>query len=118
MPVLIASGLFNLQTGAIIILGSGSVARTLYTGWRMTHSLIRSRPHFPIIAFTIGLFPIIGNLAYPAEIIYQSTGKKNKVAKFIVYSFSAKVGSKIPIWGGKDSEIEHFFNRVCHLILK
>ncbi len=118
MPVLITSGLFNLQTGAIIILGSGSVARTLYTGWRMTNSLVRSRPHFPFIAFTIGLFPIIGNLAYPAEIIYQSTGKKNKVAKFIVYSFSAKVGSKIPIWGGKDSEIEHFFNRVCHLILK
>ncbi len=118
MPLLIASGLFSLQTGAIIILGSGPMSRTLYTVWRMTHSLIKSRPHFPIIALIIGLFPIIGNLAYPAELIYQSTGSKNKVSKFIVYSFSAKVGAKIPIWGGKDSEIEHFINRICHLILK
>ncbi len=118
MPLLIASGIFSLQNGAIIILASGPVARTLYTLWRMSHSLISSKPHFPIIALIVGLFPVIGNLAYPAELIYQSTTSKNKVSKFIIYSFSAKIGSKIPIWGGKDSEIEHLFNRVCHLILK
>ncbi|WP_296384585.1 hypothetical protein [Winogradskyella sp.] len=118
MPLLIAGGIFSIQSGTIIILVSGSVARTLYTVWRMSHSLISSKPHFPIIALIIGLFPIIGNLAYPAELIYQSTGSRNKVSKFIIYSFSAKAGSKIPIWGGKDSEIEHLFNRICHLILK
>ncbi len=118
MPLLIAGGLFSLQSGAIIILASGPIARTLYTVWRMTHSLIKSKPHFPIIALIVGLFPVIGNLAYPAELIYQSTGSSNKVSKFIIYSFSAKVGSKIPIWGGKDSEIEHLFNRACHLLLK
>ena len=118
MPLLIAGGLFSLQSGAIIILASGPVARTLYTVWRMTHSLIKSKPHFPLIALFVGLFPVIGNLAYPAELIYQSTGNSSKVSKFIIYSFSAKVGSKLPIWGGKDSEIEHLFNRACHLLLK
>ncbi len=116
MPLLMITGFFDLETGAIIILGLGPITRTLYTLWRMTHSLVRSRKSFPMIALVIGIFPVIGNLAYPAEILYQSTGNKNKVSKFIVYSFSAKVGSKIPIWGGKDSEIEHFFNRICHSI--
>lgn len=118
MPVLMASGIFNLQTGAIIILSMGPLTRTLYTLWRMTHSLSKGKPNFPIIALIIGLFPVIGNLAYPAEIVYQGTGNKSKISKFILYAFSAKIGTKIPIWGGKDSEIEHFFNKTCHLIFK
>ena len=84
----------------------------------MSHSLISSKPQFPIIALIIGLLPIIGNLAYPAELFYHSTGSKNKVSKFIIYSFTAKAGSKIPIWGGKDSEIEHLFNRIYLFIIK
>ena len=118
MPVLIAVGLFSIQIGAIIIIGLGPMTRTLYTSWRMAHSLVQSRSHFPFIALIIGIIPVIGNLAYPVELIYQSKGSRDKVSKFIVYSFSAKVGAKVPIWGGKDSEIEHFINKICHLILK
>ncbi|WP_296316676.1 hypothetical protein [Winogradskyella sp. UBA3174] len=118
MPILIASGVFSIQNGAIIILAAGPLARTLYTVWRMSNSLISSKPQFPIIALIVGLFPVIGNLAYPAELIYQSKGRRNKLSKFIIYSFSAKAGSKVPIWGGKDSEIEHIFNRICHFMLK
>ena len=118
MPLVISGGIFSLQSGALIILASGPVARTLYTVWRMSHSLISSKPQFPIIALIIGLLPIIGNLAYPAELFYHSTGSKNKVSKFIIYSFTAKAGSKIPIWGGKDSEIEHLFNRIYLFIIK
>lgn len=118
MPILMASGLFSLATGTIIILLAGPAARTLYTCWRMTHSLIKSKHHYPVIALIIGLMPVIGNMAYPIEIIYQSTGNKNMISKFILYSFSAKAGSKIPIWGGQDSEIEHFLNRLCYLILR
>ncbi len=117
MPIIIAAGFCNLQTGTIIILAAGPLARTAYTVWRMTHSLVKSRSHFPFIALIVGTLPVAGNLAYPVELFYQSTGKKDMLAKFIAYSFSAKIGAKIPIWGGKDSETEHFFNKICHLVL-
>jgi hypothetical protein len=117
MPLLIATGMFSLQAGAIIIIGAGSIARTLYTLWRITHNLVKSNSSFPLIALIVGVFPVIGNLAYPMEILYRSTGKKGMLAKFIVYSFSAKIGAKVPIWGGKDSETEHFFNKICHKVL-
>ncbi len=117
IPFLIAAGICDLQVGALLIIGAGPLARTAYTIWRITHSLVKSRSHFPMLALTIGVFPVIGNLAYPIELLYRSAGKKDMLAKFIAYSFSAKVGAKIPIWGGKDSEIEHFFNKICHKIL-
>ena len=109
--------MFSLHVGAFIIIGSGSLARTIYTVWRIANSLARSRPQFPVVALVLGIFPIIGNLAYPAEILYRSTGKKDLLAKFIAYSFSTKIGAKIPIWGGNDSGVEHFFNRICHKLL-
>lgn len=117
MPIIMAAGLCSIQTGAILILSAGPIARTVYTVWRITHSLVKSNAHFPFLALVIGAIPVIGNLAYPIELIYRSTGSKDMLAKFIAYSFSAKIGAKIPIWGGKDSEIEHFFNRVTHKVL-
>ena len=117
MPAIIALGWCSFQTGALIILAAGPISRTIYTVWRMTHSLVKSNPHFPFLALFIGLFPVIGNLAYPIELIYQSTGRKDTLARFIAYSFSAKIGAQIPIWGGKDSETEYFFNRICAKIL-
>lgn len=118
MPILMALGFFSLQTGAIIIIVAGSICRTAYTLWRITNNLVKSKKHFPFVALVVGAFPVIGNLAYPAELLYRSAGKKDRLAKFIAYSFSAKIGARIPVWGGQDTETEHFFNRLCHKILK
>lgn len=117
MPLLIASGFCSLQSGSIIIVLAGSISRTAYTLWRITHSLVKSKPHYPWLALIIGAIPGFGNLAYPVDLFYHSAGKKDLLAKFIAYAFSAKVGANIPIWGGKDSETEHFFTRICHKIL-
>ena len=117
VPVLMAMGWISIPLGAILVLWTGPFARTVYTLLRFTNSLVQNRKHYPFIALVIGAFPIIGNLAYPIEFFYHSTGNRNLLAKYIAYAFSAKIGAKIPIWGGKDSEIEHFFNRVCHRVL-
>ena len=117
IPIMMAAGWINLQAGAIIIIGAGSFARTVYTVWRITHSLVKSNPHFPLLALLIGAIPVFGNLAYPIELLYRCTGKRGLLPKFIAYSFTAKFGTKVPIWGGKDSEIEHFFNKMCHKTL-
>ncbi len=114
VPILTAVSIFSIGTAAIIILFTGPLVRTVYTLWRMANSLVKKRNHYPFIALVVGAMPIIGNLAYPLELLYQSTAKRNLLGRFMTYSFSAKIGAKIPIWGGKDSEIEHFFNLICH----
>ena len=116
LPVMIATQSISLTGAAIVILWTGSLVRTIYTLWRISHSLLKSRPHYPFVALMVGIFPMVGNLAYPLEILYQSAGKGNLLGKFMTCAFGAKIGSKIPIWGGKDTEIEHFFNRIGHRI--
>ena len=69
------------------------------------------------IALIIGLIPSFGNLAYPTQMVYTAGSKSIELAEFLMYDISARVGAKIPIWGGKDTETEHFFNRLPGLIL-
>ena len=116
LPVMVATQSISLTGAAIVVLWTGPIVRTIYTLWRITHSLLKSRPHYPFVALMVGIFPMVGNLAYPLEILYQSAGKGNLLGKFMTCAFGAKIGSKIPIWGGKDTEIEHFFNRIGHKI--
>ncbi len=115
LPVLVASQTVSLTMAALLIIWTGPFVRTVYTLWRISHSLVKSRPHHPWVALGVGALPVVGNLAYPMELLYQSSsGNRNKLGRFISYSFSAKVGSNVPVWGGKDSEIEHLVTRICH----
>ena len=116
LPVMIASGSVGLGTAALIVLWTGSIVRTAYTLWRIGASIVRSRPHYPWVALFVGMLPMLGNLAYPMEILYQSAGRDNVLGKFMTCAFSARVGSKIPVWGGRDTATEHFFNRIGHRI--
>jgi hypothetical protein len=118
VPILIASQVISLSLGAVFILGTGPAVRTLYTLWRFTHSLVKSRPHYPVIALIVGVFPVIGNFAFPCELIYRSSKSQDLLAKFIIYSLSAKIGSKLPIWGGQDSGTEHFMVKMVSRLIK
>jgi hypothetical protein len=113
---LIAAGSVGFGTAALVILWTGPVVRTVYTLWRMVASMLRSRPHYPWVALFVGILPMLGNLAYPMEILYQSAGRGNVLGKFMTCAFSARIGSKIPVWGGRDTGTEHFFNRIGHRI--
>ena len=117
VPILVAANFFSIGTAALIILLTGPLVRTVYTLLRMANSLVKNRNHYPFVALVVGALPIVGNVAYPLELLYQSTAKRNLLGRYMTYSFSAKIGAKIPIWGGKDSEIEHFFNRMCHIFI-
>lgn len=117
VPLITAYGIIDVKTGVIAALAVGPVTRTLYTLWRFTHSLVRRRHNYPVIALIIGALPVVGNLAYPLELLFRGSGNRDYLAKFILYSFSAKIGAKLPVWGGKDSGTEHFFNRWTHKLL-
>ena len=114
LPALLASGAISVATAALLVVSGGSIARTLYTGGRMAQAWTRGmRP--PWIALAIGLLPVVGNAAYPAQLLYCSTESTGGVARFILYDALGTMGRAIPIWGGSDSLLEHGFNRVGNL---
>jgi hypothetical protein len=116
VPVLVAADSISLASAAFFIVWTGPIIRTVYTLWRMLSSLLVGRPHFPLVALGVGALPVVGNLAYPLEILYRSAARDNQLGQFMACAFSAKLGRKIPIWGGQDSGVEHFFNRVGYRI--
>ncbi|MFK7806347.1 MAG: hypothetical protein AB8F74_00975 [Saprospiraceae bacterium] len=117
LPILTALGYVSLPMAAVLLVWTGPAVRTVYTLLQMANNLVSKTSHNRYIALVLGAMPIVGNIAYPAEFAYQTTGNRNQLAKYIAYAFTTKIGGKIPIWGGQDSEIEHFFNRICHKLL-
>lgn len=109
LPMMWGVGLIDSGMLALFMLTGGAAVRTLYTGGRLLQAARAGREK-PWVALGVGLFPVVGNFAYPMQIIYSSTEKD--VAHFILYDGGARVGCLLPIWGGKDTRTEHFFNRL------
>lgn len=115
VPLLYTIGLIDEIIFAIWLLLGGPIYRSIYTSFRMVQTATRGQ-EVPWIAFLVGLFPTIGSLAYPCQLIYSATGKQKKVAQFIVYDFFTRLGAKVPGWGGEDTLTEHFFNHCADII--
>ncbi|MEM6578403.1 MAG: hypothetical protein AAF678_07915 [Pseudomonadota bacterium] len=115
LPALFAFGVLNAATLAVLILAGGSLARSAYTLGRLLQSAARGAEK-PWIALWVGVLPIVGNLAYPAQMIYSSGGKDEKLAQFMMDDGFARVGRHLPIWGGEDTWTEHAWNRVPYRI--
>jgi len=110
-PALLAAGTIDEVTLGLIWLSGGSVGRTLYTGGRVVQNFLSGR-ELPMTSFWVGLLPVIGNLAFPLQIVRSSKEKDDLMARFILYDGFAAIGRKCPIWGGRDTLTEHRFNRV------
>jgi hypothetical protein len=112
LPMMWGLGLLSTGALAVWMLACGPVMRTFYTGMRGMDAL-REGKETPWVALAVGAIPVLGNLAYPMQILYSSTEKD--IARFILYDAGARVGRLLPIWGGKDTWTEHFFNRLPDL---
>ena len=64
-----------------------------------------------------GFFPVVGNLAYPLQILYSSSGNADLSARFILYDGFCRVGQHLPVWGGRDTLTEHVLNRLPHRLM-
>lgn len=115
-PALFAAGIIDQTTLTIILLTGGLVGRTLYTAGRFIQSLLRGR-ELPWIALGVGLVPVIGNLAYPLQIVGSSHEQRDLLAQFILYDACATLGRRLPIWGGRDTLTEHWFNHLPDLVV-
>jgi len=76
LPLHISIGLIYEIIFAIWLLLGGSIYRSIYTSFRMFQTATRGQEVL-WIAFLVELFPTIGNLAYPCQLIQlQETRKK------------------------------------------
>jgi hypothetical protein len=111
LPALFAFGVLGGPTTAFLILTGGALGRSAYTAGRMIQSFAKGYER-PWIALVVGVFPLIGNLAYPTQMVYSAGGKDEKLARFMLDDAFSRLGRHFPIWGGEDTWTEHLFNRI------
>jgi hypothetical protein len=109
-PALLMAGVVDEATVGLAILAGGSVSRTLYTAGRVLHDLLRGR-RAPWVALGVGTLPVIGNLAFPAQIAWRSREEADLAAQFLLYDGMSMIGRRIPIWGGRDTLLEYLANQ-------
>lgn len=101
----------NLPMVAVVmVISSGATVRTLYTLGRTIQAMWR-RQSLPIVALVVGVLPVVGNLAYPAQLAWAAE-HRHRLARFIILDTFTTLGRRVPIWGGGDTLIEHWFNRL------
>ncbi len=111
IPSALALGWLDLTGAAFLIVTGGFIGRTLYTCARVAQAFARGQRR-PWVALGFGLLPVVGNAAYPAQLLYGSTASSGDLPRFILYDTLAAAGRSVPIWGGADSLIEHHCNRL------
>jgi hypothetical protein len=110
-------GTLSLMGVSLVIVGmlfvlDGPIYRTSYTTWRSIWAVAARDPP-PWVALLVGVLPLFGSLAFPAQMVWSAGGKKDDVARFIVYDTFSRMAANIPIWGGHDTATEHVFNRLA-----
>jgi hypothetical protein len=116
-PTLFASGAIGPTTLGIALLFGGSIGRTAYTLGRVVQCTLLGHER-PWVALGTGILPVVGNLAYPAQIVYSSTVEQDLLAQFLLYDSCTVLGRKLPIWGGRDTLTEHTFNHLPDLLVR
>jgi hypothetical protein len=118
IPALFALGVIEsgMVAGAIFVAG-GAIGRTAYTTGRMIQSALH-RERLPWLALALGILPVVGNAAYPAQLVYHGAHNGRGIARFILRDTFARIGQHFPIFGGNDTLTEHWFNRLPDVLFR
>jgi hypothetical protein len=117
VPALLIAGVISEAFALLWFVAGGPVYRTIYTIYRMVVLKAQGKP-LPWIALFIGVIPMIGDVAFPCQLLYTAGGKRGKVARFILYDSLTRIGAKIPIWGGEDTQTEHVCNHLAYRLIR
>ncbi|NQV08398.1 hypothetical protein HQ529_00945 [Candidatus Woesearchaeota archaeon] len=120
LPGLYIAGVIDGETLIWSELLLGSFNRSVYTGFRKAQELFKPKEQRKPrgLAFLTGLIPTAGSLAYPVQMMYSDASKRTELAEFMIYDTFTRVGANIPIYGGKDTRTEHFFNHIPDIIIR
>ncbi len=117
IPPAVALGWLSVTSAAFLLVAGGFIGRTLYTCARVLQAFARHQRR-PWVALGSGLLPVVGNVAYPAQLLHGSTERDGELARFILYDTLAATGRSVPIWGGADSLVEHWCCRLGDLAVR
>jgi len=117
MPALWMAGVIDEGFLWAFFIAGGSIVRTVYTSWRLMQNTLAGRDK-PWIALATGILPIMGNVAFPLQIVFSGAHNQRSVAGFILYDTFSRLGQWFPIWGGSDSLTEHVANRLANLVIR
>lgn len=116
-PMLYALGFLSEGWLALVMLGAGPAARSLYTGSRIVQNSVQGKER-PWTALLVGVLPVVGNFAFPIQLLRSSQSEEDDLARFLLYDGFAQLGARVPIWGGEDTLTEHRFNRLADYIVR
>ncbi len=116
LPLLAQMSMLPFWAVPVGLLVGGSVTRTSYTVFRALQARLAGMPA-PWIALGVGLLPIVGSAAYPAQILAAGRSEQGKLAGLILYDTLSSIGRRVPIWGGEDTATEHVFNRLADWVI-
>jgi len=116
-PLMFALGFLSEGWLAIVMLTAGPAARSLYTGGRIIQNSLNGKER-PWTAFAVGALPVVGNFAFPIQLLRSSHEEDDDLARFLLYDGFARIGARVPIWGGEDTLTEHRFNRLADHIVR
>lgn len=116
LPALFLVGLIDALTLAVGVTFAESACRTIYTSGRVLDCLRRGTSA-PWTALAVGVIPLGGIAAFPLQLARSAGAGDQGLARFIVCDTFASIGRAIPVWGGRDSLVEHAFNRVGRLLV-
>ena len=105
-----AKGLIDEAITIFIMTFISIILRTTYSLYRCVEDIITSR-EVSWVALMISPLPMVGTLAHPCQMLH-SARKGHSISQFIIYEILSSIASKIPIFGGHESEIEYQLNRV------
>ncbi len=117
MPTLWMAGVIDEAFLWAFFIAGGSVVRTLYTLGRLLQNTLTRRER-PWVALGAGTLPVVGNMAFPLQIIFSGAHDQRSVARFILYDTFSRLGQWFPIWGGADSLTEHVANRLANILIR
>ena len=109
-PVLYGLGLVDPVVLAFFVVGGGAISRSLYTVYRVVMNYVHSHPR-PWAALVVGVLPVVGNIAFPIQLLVDGVRRGRGLSQFIIYDTVTRAGEFVPIWGGADTLTEHKANR-------
>ncbi len=117
LPALWVAGVVDELFVVAFFVAGGSIVRTIYTLGRLIQNALTGREK-PWVALGVGVLPIVGNIAFPLQIIATGANGHRAVAQFILFDSFSRLGNWFPIWGGSDTWTEHAFNRLPNLFFR
>ena len=117
LPTLLATGQISPLLFGLLWVQGGAIVRTLYTLGRLCQNAVR-RQELPWVALVVGMLPVVGNLAFPLQLLFSGAHAHAPIARFIIYDTFGRIGRWTPIWGGPDTLTEHLFNRLPHWLIR